>query len=350
MKVDRLRENEQRYKQQILNIKKTIDAYAARRDKKIEEIDQKLKENNKNTTYEELSKQNGFIRAFKEDKEFDDYFYWAVVYVRRQNEGIRDNKERLKDLLEKYESAKEKYQQEVAKMDFIEDNIPKDIENLFEIRYRRIYNWVDQMYDLYVELRQEHRKLLDKCYFDILTETVDRLVAEDKEAFIEKYCYGRQETFDKLMNKLKEGYTYEANSYNNYRNYIHFWYGRDNNDPRYDRRYIDLEQSFKDMFDNKFFDQCRRNYCRAEWLRESLKDEKMSQLFKIAKKISKYCNDDITDYKFEVTNDGNTVEGFIQCGNNTVDIKVECTYYPEVVCGDFNKFCELEVSIKPREE
>ena len=29
----------------------------------------------------------------------------------------------------------------------------------------------------------------------------------------------------------------------------------------------------------------------------------MSQLFKIAKKISKYCNDDITDYKFEVYSD-----------------------------------------------
>lgn len=290
MTVQKLQEKVRLAEERVAKIEKTIERHKAQREKKILEVNKILEQNSISERYDDFKDEKNVTRRFYETPFYDEIR--SVLYdVTDKDSDIKSSERKLVDSKEILKNWKEKLGREEAKLQFIQDSVPEIIKQFLEDWKVRTIKYYTKKAEAYPEAYKQYKLDLHKAYYDALKDTVDRLVEEDKDKFIEDYCYGKEAIFQEAMEMLAQynpdGPKAYCNSYySSYSEILRFRYGDDNN-PYKSRRYKDVEDSFKMRFGDGFFQAYKDHKFDKDWLDKAIEEEKKNKLVDLMNRVMK---------------------------------------------------------------
>ena len=288
-------------------INNTIEKYKKQLEKKIIAADAVLEKYNRSERYSDIKDDPGLLHRFSEvDRDLSHDFYWAICDIHDKESGIESNKRKLKEAEELLKRWKEKLGAEEAKIQFIQDSVPEIIKSFLDDWKQRVINYYLKKAESYPEDYKAYREEKERVYFECLKEIVERLVAEDKEGFIKKYCYSHEQRFNRLIEAINEEYK-PSNSYE-YHNLVHFYY-TDKKDPDEHPKYRDVVERFNAKYGDGFFRAYNEHKFDKDWLDKAIEEEKKNKLVDLMNRVMKITGT-ITDARGLYLENGD-INGFI---------------------------------------
>lgn len=338
MNIDSIREKVTKAEEQVAKIEKLIEKYKVQKQKKINEVNKLLADNGQKTTYEELLQKHDSVRYLFQDAPFRNDFYWACCDVDSKEDGIKSNTQKLEEAKTVLKNWQEKLRLEEVKIQYIQDSVPQVIKDFLEEWKTRVIQYYHQKAEEYPEAYKTYKEERDRLYFDVLKETVERLVMENREEFIKKYCYGREERLTRILDTLNDGYKPD-NRYE-YTNLVYFNY-RDRNDPDEHPRYVRHEEAWKARFGDAFFVMYESRNFDNDWLETQIEEEKKNKLIDLMTRVSKITGEIVDASYLYIANDGN-INGYIIGKDGKAEVET-------IGAGGYNiQIFHYRVLIKPK--
>ena len=299
MNIQDLQVKVQVAEEKVAKIEKTIEKHKARREKKILEVNKILEQNGISIKFEDIQDEDNVAHKYY-GTTFHNEYYWAVCDVHSAESDIKGSEYKLRDAKEILKNWKEKLGREEAKIQYIQDTVPQVIKDFLDEWKRKCIDYYQKKADSYPEAYKQYKLDLHKAYYDALKETVDKLVEEDKENFIEKYCWGKEERFNEVMEILAQyspdGPKAYYNTYHDGYNGILSFHYQDKNDPYDSRRYMDVKEAFNMRFGDSFFQSYKDHKFDKDWLDAQIEQEKNNKLIDLMSRVTKITGT-ITDAK-----------------------------------------------------
>ena len=299
MNIQDLQVKVQAAEEKVAKIEKTIEKHKARREKKILEVNKILEQNGISIKFEDIQDEDNVAHKYY-GTAFHNEYYWAVCDVHSAESDIKGSEYKLRDAKEILKNWKEKLGREEAKIQYIQDTVPQIIKDFLNEWKRKCIDYYQKKADSYPEAYKQYKLDLHRAYYDALKETVDKLVEEDKENFIEKYCWGKEERFNEVMEILAQyspdGPKAYYNTYHEGYNGILSFHYQDKNDPYDSRRYMDVKEAFNMRFGDGFFQSYKDHKFDKDWLDAQIEQEKNNKLIDLMSRVTKITGT-ITDAK-----------------------------------------------------
>ena len=290
----------------VAKIQNTIDKHIKGKDKKILALTKIIEENNLNINYDDVKDNSNWVYDYQEQPYYHD-LYWAWCDVKDKNSAIISSNKKLDEANKVLQNWQEKLRLEQVKLQYIQDNVPEVIRGFLEAWKAKVIKYYNNKANEYPEALQEYRMTKEKLYYDILVETVNRLIEEDKELFIERYCHDNLDRLKRILDTLDEGF--KPNNMYEYINLVRFGY-RNNNDPDENPKYIRLENEWKSRFENGFFQSWLSRQFDPDWLEKEIEQEKNNKLIDLMTRVSKITGE-ITDAQYLYIADDGNLNGYI---------------------------------------
>ena len=306
MTIEELKEKVRLAEEKCAKIEKTIERHKTQGEKKIVALNKIMEENNLKLTYDDVCDKNGWYYDYQDQPFYND-LYWTTCDIRDKESAINDNYKKLKAAQQVVQNWQEKLRLEEVKLQYIQDSVPEVIKEFLNEWKARVIKYYNNMAEMYPEALQEYRNEKEKIYYDCLVEIVNKLVEEDKEAFINKYCWKSEDRFNRVMNTLNEGF--KPNNNSEYINLIHFGY-RDNNTPYEHPKYIRHEEQWKSQFGDSFFLSWLSRKFDPDWLDKEIEQEKNNKLIDLMTRASKITGEIVDAQYLYIAKDGN-LNGYI---------------------------------------
>ena len=289
MNIEALKEKVSKAQEKVEKIEKTIERYNIQKEKKIKEVKAILEKYNRTEKYEDIKDiPNARYMFYDVNKELHYDFYYGLGEVEDKESSIESNKKKLEEAKEALKLWKERLGAEEARIQYIQDSVPDIIKEFLENWKNEVIKYYINKSKSYPEDLKEYKKEKHRLYYNILKETVDRLVVENREEFLDKYCHNDESRFHKIMDQLSY---YDENGpqdsyYDNYRNVLYFGY-KDQNNPEHDRRYIRLEESWEARYGDGFFQAWKSERFDLNWLNIRIEEEKKNKLLDLMNRVTK---------------------------------------------------------------
>lgn len=288
MNIEALQEKVNNAQEKVNKAENLIEKYKKQKEQKIIKANSVLEKYSINERYEDIKDEPNLGHRFYEvNRELHYEWYYAICDINDKESGIQSSTKKLVEAKEILKNWKEKLGAEEAHIQYIQDSVPDIIKEFLEEWKKQVMTYYINKAKAYPEDYKEYKKEKHKLYYDILKETVERLIFEDKDAFINKYCYKQESRFYELLDRLE---TYNENGptdyYNNYSELVKFGY-RDPNDPRHDRRYIQLEESWEARYGDNFFRAWYYEKFNVTWLNTKIEEEKKNKLLDLMARVTK---------------------------------------------------------------
>lgn len=306
MTIDELKEKVRLAEEKCEKIKKTIERHKSQGEKKIVALNKILDENKLGITYNDVHDKNNWYYDYQNQPFFHE-LYWTVCDIQNKESAINDNLKKLKEAQQVVKNWQEKLRAEEVKLQYIQDSVPEVIKEFLNEWKTRVITYYTKKAEEYPEALQEYRETREKLYYECLVEVVNRLVEENKEEFIQKYCWRSEDRFNRIMDTLNEGF--KPNNNYEYINLIHFGY-RDSNNPNEHPKYIRHEEQWKAKFDDGFFCAWRDRKFDPDWLDKQIEQEKNNKLIDLMTRVSKITGEIVDAQYLYIANDGN-LNGYI---------------------------------------
>lgn len=307
MNIDDIKAKVDKAQSNVDKINNTIEKYKKQLEKKIIAADAVLEKYNRSERYSDIKNDPGLLHRFSEvDRDLSHDFYWAICDIHDKESGIESNKRKLKEAEELLKRWKEKLGAEEAKIQFIQDSVPEVIKSFLDDWKQRVINYYLKKAESYPEDYKAYREEKERVYFECLKEIVERLVAEDKEGFIKKYCYSHEQRFNRLIEAINE--EYKPNNSYEYHNLVHF-YHTDKKDPDEHPKYRDVVERFKAKYGDGFFQAYNEHKFDKDWLDKAIEEEKKNKLVDLMNRVMKITGT-ITDARGLYLENGD-INGFI---------------------------------------
>ncbi len=271
---------------------KLLEKYKAQRAKKVLEVNKILEQNNIQVKYEDIENEYNLAHKYY-GTSFHNDFYWAICDVSEKDSGIRSAQRKIEEAKERLKKAKERLGAEEAKIQYIQDSVPEVIKSFLEDWKRRVIKYYNTKAESYPEDYQAYKEEKSRVYFECLKETVERLVSENREEFINRYCYRREEGLTRILEVLNE--EYKPNNDYEYINLIHFHYN-DHNDPDEHPKYREVVERFNAKYGDGFFQAWLSHKFDKDWLEKEIEQEKNNKLIDLMNRVTKITGT-ITDAK-----------------------------------------------------
>ena len=274
---------------------KLLEKYKTQKAKKVLEVNKILEQNNIQVKYEDIENEYNLAHKYY-GTPFHHDFYWAICDVSDKDSGIRSAQRKIEEAKERLKKAKERLGAEEAKIQYIQDSVPEVLKIFLNDWKKRVIEYYNKKVEEYPEAYKQYKADLHRTYYEVLKETVDRLVAEDKEKFIKDYCWNKESRFHEVMEML-ETYNPEGPSsyYTSYSSVLDFNY-RDPNDPYHNRRYESVKDVFNMRFGDGFFQSWKDRKFDKDWLEQEIEQEKNNKLIDLMTRVTKITGT-ITDAK-----------------------------------------------------
>ena len=130
---------------------------------------------------------------------------------------------------------------------------------------------------------KEFRANKEQAYFDALKETVERLIGEDRDEFLRKYCHDSESRLQHIQEMLE---SYNPNNTSEYHNLIYFSY-RDNNKIEEHPRYVRVLEQWNNKYGDSFFQAWKNASFDPDWLDKKIEEEKKAKIIELMTKVSK---------------------------------------------------------------
>lgn len=349
MNIDDIKAKVDKAQSNVDKINNTIEKYKKQLEKKIIAADAVLEKYNRSERYSDIKDDPDLSRRFYEvNRDLDHDFYWAIFDIREKESGIESNKRKLKEAEELLKVWKEKLRLEEVKLQYIQDSVPGVIKEFLNEWKSRVIGYYNKKAEEYPEALQEYRETRDKLYYECLVEVVNRLVEENREEFIQKYCWKNDDRFNRIMSTLNEGF--KPNNNYEYINLVHFGY-RDKNDPDEHPKYVRNEEQWKARFSDGFFQAWLDHMFDPDWLDKQIEQEKNNKLIDLMTRVSKITGEILDATYLYIADDGN-LNGYIIGKDGKAEVET-------IGAGGYNEHVILEsgrrgmcfhyrVLIKPR--
>ena len=306
MNITDLKEKVKLAEEKCAKVEKTIERFKSQEQKKIIEFNKLTEEHNLDFTYDDIKDKDHWWFDYQ-DQPYYHELYWAYNDIRDKGRSIYDNTKKLNEAKEIVKKWKEKVRLEEVKLQYIQDNVPEVIRSFLEAWKVRVIKYYTTKSEEYPEALQIYRNEQDKLYFNCLVESVNRLVEEDKEAFIKRYCWNSEDRFNHIMEELNNDY--KPNNRYEYINLVHFGY-RDRNDPEENPKYVRNEEEWKSRFGDGFFQMWRERNFDPDWLDKQIEQEKNNKLIDLMTRVSKITGEILDARNLYIADDGN-LNGYI---------------------------------------
>lgn len=347
MNIDELKEKVRLAEEKCAKIEKTIEHHKTQGEKKVAMLNKIMEQNNLGITYDDVYEKPNWYYDYQ-DKDFYHEMYWAMCDISSKESAISDNLKKLKDAQQAVQNWKEKLRLEEVKLQYIQDSVPGVIREFLNEWKSRVIYYYNKKAEEYPEALQEYRETRDKLYYECLVEVVNRLVEENKEEFIQKYCYGKDYTYNRLMEAINN--EYKPNNSYEYYNLIHFYY-TDRNDPDKHPKYVRNEEQWKARFGDGFFQAWLSREFDPDWLEKEIEQEKNNKLIDLMTRVSKITGEILDATYLYIADDGN-LNGYIIGRDGKAEVET-------IGAGGYNEHVILEsgrhgmcfhyrVLIKPR--
>lgn len=336
MTIPELQEKVNKAQETVAKIENTIEKHKIAREKKILALNKLLEQNGKTERYDDIKDLPNSRHYFSNTSLHHD-FYWAMCDIGDKDDAIESNLRKLEDAKKIVENWQTKLRAEEVKLQYIQDRVPQIIKDFLEQWKRDVIHYYTQKSEEYPEAKKTYKAESEKLFFEILKETVERLVNENRDEFIEKYCWNSASQLQRVLETLNGPYK-EDNSYQ-YRNIVRFRY-RDPLYPENDTRYVRLVDQFESRFGDAFFKSWIYRDFDKDWLEKEIEQEKNNKLIDLMTRVSKITGE-ITDASNLHLTAGN-LNGYI--------IGVEGSANVETIgAGGYNIQCyHYRTLIKPR--
>ena len=307
MTLKDLQEKVRLAQENVDKIQKTIEKHKARKEKKIAIVDKLLEEAGKKERYADFKDDpNARYKYADIDKAFHDEFYWAMCDVSHADSDIQGAESKLKEKMNVLKNWKEKLGIVEAQIQYIKDTVPQIIKDFLNAWKAECIKYYTKKAEAYPEAYKKYQADLDRTYYDVLKDNVEKAVSEDREKFIVDYCHGRESDLREIEEMLAQyspdGPRAYCNTYHtSYHNIVYFKY-RDPLDPYYSRRYKEVKEIFNARFGDGFFQSYKDHKFDPEWLDAKIEEEKNNKLIDLMARVTKITGT-ITDAQYlSVTN------------------------------------------------
>lgn len=347
MTTEELKEKVRLAEEKYAKIEKTIERHTNQRDKKIIALNKIMEENHLNLTYDDVKDKNGWYYDYQNQPFYND-LYWAACDVVDKESTIVSSNKKLIEAQKVVQNWQEKLRLEEVKLQYIKDSVPEVIKAFLDDWKLRVIKYYNTKAEEYPKALQEYQNERDKIYYDCLVETVNRLVEEDKDLFIQRYCYKNENHFNRVMEVLNAGF--KPNNHYEYLNLIRFSY-RDKNDPDENPKYMRHEEQWRSRFGDGFFCSWRDKGFDQEWLEKSIEQEKNNKLIDLMTRVSKITGEIVDAQYLYIANDGN-LNGYIigKDGNAEVETIGAGGYNEHVILdsGRHGQCYHFRILVKPK--
>lgn len=269
-------------KEKVAKIENLIKKYTAQRVKKIEALNKILSNNNVKKTYDDVKDKKAWVYDYQ-DKDFYLELYWTYCDVVRLDELIKDNQNKLKDANSTVEKWEQKLRQEKARLQYIQDAVPEIIKQFLEDWKTAVIKYYTKKSETYEADLKEFRVNKEQAYFDALKETVERLIGEDRDEFLRKYCRDSDSRLQHIQEMLE---SYNPNNASEYHNLIYFSY-RDSNKIEEHPRYVRVLEQWNNKYGDSFFQAWKNASFDPDWLDKKIEEEKKAKIIDLMTKVSK---------------------------------------------------------------
>ncbi len=306
MTIDELKEKVRLAEEKCAKIEKTIERHKTQGEKKVMALNKIMEQNNLGITYDDVCDNPNWYYDYQ-NQPFYHELYWTACDIRDKESSINDNLKKLKAAQEGVKIWQEKLRLEEVKLQYIQDSVPRVIKEFLNEWKSRVIEYYTKKAEEYPEALQEYQETRDKLYYECLVEIVNRLVEENKEEFIQKYCWKSEDRFNRIIDTLNEGF--KPNNNYEYINLIHFGY-RDKNDPDEHPKYVRNEEQWKAKFGDGFFQAWLSRKFDPDWLDKQIEQEKNNKLIDLMTRVSKITGEIIDAQYLYIADDGN-LNGYI---------------------------------------
>jgi len=349
MTIEELKEKVRLAEEKCAKIEKTIERHRTQGKKKIIALDKLLEEHNKPQRWKDIKDDPTAMHMFYEDDpDFHREFYWAVCDIKDKERAIADSGKKLKEAEQILTNWQEKLRLEEVKLQYIQDNVPEVIKNFLEEWKKRVITYYTKKAELYPEAYKIYIEERNKLYYECLVEIVNRLIEEDRELFIQRYCYKSEDRCNRILDTLNEGY--KPNNHHEYINLVSFGY-RDKNDPDEHPKYARHEEQWNAQFGDGFFSNWRSRGFDPDWLEKEIEQEKNNKLIDLMTRVSKITGEIVDATYLYIADDGN-LNGYIIGKDGKAEVEtIGAGGYNEHVILDSGRhgMCfHYRVLIKPR--
>ena len=346
MTIDELKEKVRLDEERVAKIEQTIERNKSQGEKKVVALNKILEENKLGITYEDVCEKNGWYYDYQNQLFYHD-LYWTACDILDKESAITDNMKKLKDAQKVVENWKEKLRAEEVKLQYIRDAVPEVIKEFLESWKQRILSYYNQKAADYPEALQEYRAERDLIYYELLVKTVNRLLEEDREMFIQRYCYKNPDRVQRILDVLNDGF--KPNNNYEYINLVQFSY-RDLNDIEKQPRYVRHEEKWNSRFGDGLFQNWISRKFDPEWLDTVIEQEKNNKLIDLMTRVSRVTGE-ILDASYLSIKEGN-LNGYIigKDGNAEVETIGAGGYNEHVILesGRRGQCHHFRVLVKPR--
>lgn len=306
--INDLKARVQAAEDKVAKLESTLEKHKKRKEKKILEINKILESYGRTERYEDIKDENNLSsRYYEVDKDLHHEFYWAVCDLGSIKEAIRNKERDIADAKNVVKNAKERLGAEEAKLQYIQDSIPQIIKDFLEEWKKKCVDYYLKKAEEYPEAYKEYRAEIERIYYDLLVETVDKLLAEDREQFIKRYCYNNPDRVQRILDVLNEGF--KPNNMYEYINLVQFSY-RDPNDIEHQPRYEQRVAEWNARFGDGFFQDFKSNKFDKGWLNKQIEQEKNRKLVDLMNRVTKITGT-ITNAKYLSIENGD-LNGYIE--------------------------------------
>ena len=308
MNVAELQEKVNNAELKVKKIENIIDKHKAARLKKIERVKALIEQYNLKIDYDKVIELDfkDWYRAFT-DLPFYSELCWAEYDVRDKDRSIADNLKKLEEAKKLLKNWQEKLRLEQVKLQYIQDNVPEVIKDFLNQWKARVIKYYTDKAEAYPDDLKEYKEKRDRLYFDILKETVKRLIAEDEENFYQKYCYGNDYKYNQIKEELLNN-DYKLNNMSIYVNLVYFSYSNPNKVER-DARYVRFLDEWNSQYGEGFFKAWISRKFDPDWLEKEIEEEKNNKLIDLMTRVSKVTGE-IIDASHLSIKEGN-LNGYI---------------------------------------
>lgn len=306
MTIDELKEKVRLAEEKCAKIEKTIERHKSQGEKKVVALNKIMEENNLGITYDDVCDKSNWYYEYQ-NQPFYHELYWTACDIRDKESSINDNLKKLKAAQEGVKAWQEKLRLEEVKLQYIQDSVPEVIKRFLNEWKAKVISYYTKKAEEYPEALQEYKGEREKLYYDCLVEVVNKLVEENKEEFIQKYCWKSEDRFNHIIDTLNEGF--KPNNNYEYINLIHFGY-RDKNDPDEHPKYIRHEEAWKARFGDGFFQAWLGRKFDPDWLEKEIEQEKNNKLIDLMTRVSKITGEIVDAQYLYIADDGN-LNGYI---------------------------------------
>lgn len=306
MTIEELKEKVCLAEEKVVKIEKTIERHKSRGEMKVIALNKIMEQNNLGITYDDVCEKPNWYYDYQ-GKDFYHNLYWIVCDIREREYAINNNLKKLKDAQQIVQNWKEKLRLEEVKLQYIQDSVPEVIKRFLNEWKAKVMSYYTKKAEEYPEALQKYRSECEKLYYDCLVEVINKLVEENKEEFIQKYCWKSEDRFNHIMDTLNEGF--KPNNNYEYINLIHFSY-KDHNDPDEHPKYVRRVEQWKSKFGDGFFQTWLGHNFDPDWLEKQIEQEKNNKLIDLMTRVSKITGEILDATYLYIADDGN-LNGYI---------------------------------------